>query len=133
MIETDYHLLPGRERGDDLLPYAVIYSLVNLENGKRYIGRTCNPKKRIYAHFNQLKKHSHKNKLLNQDSNCKFGFEILEEGIHWRNQEDKELEWMAKFKTYDERYGYNAHDPLFYVTSREMQTKRMKAYAQNEC
>lgn len=110
MIETDFHTLKGGDRYSDILDKAVIYSLVNLDNGKRYIGRTRNPKHRIYQHLCELRGHRHKNKVLNKDSNCRFGFEILEEDVLYINETERELHYMIVFKTYDERYGYNGND-----------------------
>ena len=80
--------------------YYSIYSLVNVENGKRYIGRTQNPKSRISTHMGLLKTGKHPNPLLNQDSGQRFEFEILKDGIVDRN-EAKRMErfYMLKYKT----------------------------------
>ena len=111
MIQTDYHNLKGGDRFGDRLSYTVIYSLVNLDNGKRYIGRTNNPKQRIRNHLVSLKGHYHQNAYLNKESNCRFGFEILEENVLVVDETAKEVYYIMQFKTYDERYGYNCNDP----------------------
>jgi hypothetical protein len=87
-----------------------IYSIVNLDNGKRYIGRTKNPRQRIYQHFADLKRHKHSNSLLNKDSDCRFGYEILEENVPFSQRTNKEREYMLRYQTYKEEYGYNAKD-----------------------
>ncbi len=113
MIETNTQHLKGGDRFGDRLDYAVIYSLVNLNNGKRYIGRTHNPKQRIRNHLISLRGHYHKNKLMNADSNCPFGYEVLEENIAVIDETEKERYWILHFKTNDSRYGYNTEDPMF--------------------
>lgn len=93
--------------------YYYIYSLVNVENGKRYIGRTINPKARIKTHFSQLKTGHHPNELLNQDSGQTFEVEILKDRILDRD-EAKRMErfYMLRFKTYDSQFGYNVKDRM---------------------
>ena len=111
MIETDTHSLKGGNRFGDRLSYAVIYSLINLDNGKRYIGRTRNPKQRINNHLISLKGHYHKNTLMNKDSDCRFGFEILEENVPFIDESNREVHYIMQYKTFDERFGYNGNDP----------------------
>lgn len=116
MIQTDIKQIENRrfcyQRTDFF-----IYSLVNLENGKRYIGRSKNPRKRIVEHLNAIKNRRHSNKLLNKDWNCCFGFEILEKGVSYDDR-SKEKEYMMLYKTYDENYGYNKVDAYFTRTKR---------------
>lgn len=90
-----------------------IYSLVNTENGKRYIGRTQNPRSRIYTHLCLLKSGKHPNELLNHDSGQTFDFEILKNGI-LSADEAKRMErfYMVRFKTYDSQFGYNGNDRM---------------------
>lgn len=106
MLESDIDFLRESNFEGGYIGYT-IYSLVNLENGKRYIGRTNHPQKRLKSHFSLLKHHRHPNPLLNKDSVCPFGFEILEDGATF----DREKAFILKFKTYDTDYGYNANDP----------------------
>ena len=89
-----------------------IYALVNLDNGKRYIGRTEDPRSRIKAHFYGIKTHKHPNKLINKDSDCEFGYEILETGLSVTDG-DKEKTYMMFYQTYDDDFGYNGNDPVF--------------------
>lgn len=108
--------------------YYSIYSLVNVENGKRYIGRTQNPKSRISTHMGLLKTGKHPNPLLNQDSGQRFEFEILKDGIVDRN-EAKRMErfYMLKYKTYDSDFGYNGNDRML----TKVQQKEQKCLQQN--
>ena len=111
MILTDPNVLEGGSRYDDTLKHYVIYSLVNLDNGKRYIGRTRNPKTRIKQHFVDLRAKKHSNPFINKDCDSHFGFEILEENITFDDRTDKERYYILLYKTYDEDYGYNVKDP----------------------
>jgi len=111
MIQTDVSELKFYKYCTDVPCTYTIYSLVNLKNGKRYIGRTHYPRQRIQQHFWDLKSHKHSNILLNNESYDKFGFEILEEGILFTDRTDKERDYIIKYKTYDEQFGYNAKDP----------------------
>ena len=108
--------------------YYSIYSLVNVENGKRYIGRTQNPKSRISTHMGLLKTGKHPNPLLNQDSGQRFEFEILKDGIVDRN-EAKRMErfYMLKYKTYDSDFGHNGNDRML----TKVQQKEQKCLQQN--
>lgn len=93
--------------------YYSIYSLVNRENGKRYIGRTINPRSRIQTHLCLLKSGKHPNDLLNHDSGQAFDFEILQKGIVDANEAKRfERFYMLKFKTYDSKLGYNCKDNM---------------------
>lgn len=87
-----------------------IYSLVNLDNSKRYIGRTQNLKARLKCHFYNLKAHHHPNSLLNKDCECRFGYEVLERDIPFEKGKEREKYYIRKFKTYDVEFGYNAKD-----------------------
>lgn len=115
MIETDTRILKGGDQYRDRLPQAVIYSLINLANGKRYIGRTRNPRQRISNHLAALKGHYHKNPLINKDSDCMFGFEILEENVSFLERSNREVHYILEYRTFDERYGYNCNDPALKV------------------
>ena len=110
MIRKDTSELKGGDNHSDIQNTLTIYSIVNLDNGKRYIGRTKNPKQRIRHHFYGIKTHTHPNPLLNKESNSEFGYEILEEGISIDQGYDKELHYMMLYKTYEEEFGYNAKD-----------------------
>ena len=105
MIKTDVS-----ELRNDEYPAYTIYSLVNLKNQKRYIGRTKNPRQRIKQHFAGLKSHHHPNALLNEDANCDFGYEILETSVPIHLGKKKERDYITRYKTYEKEYGYNAKD-----------------------
>lgn len=109
MVETDISKIEPRETVWERQNY-VIYSLVNLENGKRYIGRSKNPRERIKQHFVNLKGSNHPNPLLNADSGCQFGYEILEQNVPLADGKEKERYYIDFYKSYDEKYGYNGKD-----------------------
>jgi group I intron endonuclease len=90
-----------------------IYSLVNLDNGKRYVGRSQSVRERIKNHLYEINRHKHPNKEINADSNCKFAFELLEENVPREKRTERELYWILYYKSNDSRYGYNAKDPMF--------------------
>lgn len=110
LIQTDITEIEKTDYWDYERGYT-IYSLVNLDNGKRYIGRTKNLRERLHQHFLDLNIGKHKNKALNKDCKCRFGFEILERKVSFVQRTDKERQYMIWYRTYDERYGYNLNDP----------------------
>ena len=90
-----------------------IYSLINTENGKRYIGRTMNPRSRISTHMSLLKNGHHPNELLNKDHEQHFEFQILKGSICDQNEAKRmERYYMVRYKTYDPEFGYNCNDPM---------------------
>jgi group I intron endonuclease len=107
MIYTEISEL-NEERSTD---FYTIYSLVNLDNNKRYIGRSKNPKQRITQHFVGIKGRSHPNPLIQKESDCRFGFEILEKEIPFEKRTEREKHFIRLFKTYNPEFGYNANDP----------------------
>lgn len=60
-----------------------IYAIVNTLNNKKYIGSTCNLRKRYRQHFNLLKNNAHINihlqRAFNKYGYDKFEFWILEQ------------------------------------------------------
>ncbi len=96
-----------------LFDFYYVYSLINKRNGKRYIGRTINPKNRIQTHLSSLRSGKHYNKLMQLDAGDGFLYEILESGISYKDISSKEREYMVKFKTYDSNFGYNFNDNYF--------------------
>lgn len=88
----------------------IIYSITNLENGKRYIGRTVNPKKRKKYHMDSLKEGCHHNNHL-QNAFDKYGeknftHEIIEEQIPETMLDDRERHWINYYDSF-EGEGYN--------------------------
>lgn len=122
MLLTDYEkfeFTPTHRAGATY----TIYSLINLDNGKRYIGRTRNVRSRIRNHLIAINGHYHKNKGIRKDSDCKFEFEILENGIEHKDRTDRERYWVLYFKTNDSRYGYNTDDPMFRCHNNRVRTR----------
>lgn len=85
-----------------------VYMHVNKTNGKKYVGITCqaNPKRRWAKGegYKQQKRFYNAIKCYGFD-----GFEhlILEEGLTKEQAEEKEQEYIKKYKSNDLRYGYN--------------------------
>ena len=61
---------------------AYIYSLLNLKNGKVYVGSTINSNQRKTIHFKQLRKGYHENAKINKELSeftyLDFSYNILE-------------------------------------------------------
>ena len=93
-----------------------IYSLVNLDNMKRYIGRSKYVRKRIENHLVAIKNHKHHNAFINAESDCRFGYEILADDIPFENR-IKERAFIFLHRSYDKNLGYNIKDP--YITRRK--------------
>lgn len=90
-----------------------IYALRCKNNGRLYIGRTYRLDERIKTHFQELKSGRHTNQLMLEDFK-KYGrdnFEVyvLEENIPYA-ETNKEYEYMRKYNSFDEKYGYNRGD-----------------------
>lgn len=90
-----------------------IYAIRCKENGKLYIGRTTRLEERIKIHFTELRNGRHKIKTL-QDDFKKYGAEnfevyVLEENIPY-SERMKEYEYMRKYNSFDEKFGYNNGD-----------------------
>lgn len=87
-----------------------IYSIINLIDGKKYIGQSKSLTTRWRQHKSDLKYNRHKNKHLQNAVDCygieNFGYKILEEcPIELRDE--KERYWINYFNTVDRQYGYN--------------------------
>ena len=83
-----------------------IYSLVNRENGKRYIGQSVDVRKRKNEHFGALKSGRHPNVHLQRawNNGARFDFEIIEQ-CSVADLNEREIYWIAE---YDSFYnGYN--------------------------
>ncbi len=90
-----------------------IYALRCKNNGRLYIGRTSNLNNRIQVHFQELISGRYTN-LLMLDDFKKYGKEnfeiyVLEENIPY-SQRTKEYDYMRKYNTFEEKYGYNRGD-----------------------
>ena len=89
---------------------AGVYSIVNLVNGKRYVGHSKNIQGRLNEHFNALKKSKHGNSIL-QKSWDKYGAdnftsEVLE-SCDLSEMVGREQHWMDFYKSYCKESGYN--------------------------
>ena len=85
-----------------------IYSIVNVKNGKRYIGYTNDLDRRLYDHFKQLDLGIHPNPKMQDEFNKEdFKIEILESFIQVSVQEvaQRERYWIEKYDSF--RNGYN--------------------------
>lgn len=85
-----------------------IYAITNITDGKKYIGRAVNTDKRWEYHQWMLENNRHFNPHLQRAWNRgdEFKFSIIEE-CKKELLNDKEIYWIAHFKTMDMRYGYN--------------------------
>jgi len=88
-----------------------IYALLNLFDGKFYIGKTVNFKARWSKHRNELNKNIHKNIHLQRAWN-KYGeqgfiFVILESVWLHSNLIDREQHWLDVTNCYNREVGYN--------------------------
>lgn len=86
-----------------------IYALVNLLNGKKYIGSTKNFSRRRSEHLNALSKNKHQAKLLQQDWNLdKDVFRFVEiEKVESKHRITREQYWMDFYRSYNSNFGYN--------------------------
>lgn len=88
-----------------------IYRIINIVNGKFYIGSSKNLEKRKKEHFRELKANKHANAKLqhayNKYGKDSFKFEILEHVVDVSSLLNTEQKWLDKFKTYDREVGYN--------------------------
>lgn len=86
-----------------------IYQIINTVDGKRYIGRSNHLDKRWKLHSWMLRTNRHFNPHLqrayNLDPNA-FKFEVLEY-CDVEDLNEKEVFYIAKYKTMDMAYGYN--------------------------
>lgn len=92
------------------------YAIQNKKNLKMYIGLTKNLQKRISQHLCLLKRGKHKSQLFQKEFN-ESGLEnfqvfILEKNLPWDKAYKIELDYMVKYKTYDEKYGYNTNERI---------------------
>lgn len=95
---------------------ACIYQYVNKINGHMYIGLTNNPQRRYDEHWFSANNPNHKDynqaihKALRKHGKENFEFNILEDNIPDENKQllkEKEIYWIAKLNTYQNREHYN--------------------------
>ena len=92
---------------------AGIYILLNVINGKSYVGSSVNVNGRINKHFSLLRRGKHKNKHLQSAwkkyYHCFVGL-ILEEfsnGIYGKLLRFKEKDYISDLRLCDRKFGYN--------------------------
>lgn len=89
----------------------VVYSITNINNGKKYIGSTVDYKKRVRAHINGLKGSYHENRLLQEDFDTygenSFKFEILHETSSEDDRYKMEESTIHRLRTFEPDIGYN--------------------------
>lgn len=91
-----------------------VYALRNEVTGNLYVGRSVNPRARLMAHMNALKRGAHPVVDMQADFDeygDHFRFFVLDKIENW-DERGKELEWQKRLNTIDRRYGYNYRDPL---------------------
>lgn len=89
----------------------VIYAIINLINGKKYIGSTTNFSRRKYQHIYKLNNNTHHSIILqnswNKNSPENYKFIILEKLNETDDKFEKEQYWLDLYKSYEKQYGYN--------------------------
>jgi group I intron endonuclease len=93
-----------------------IYQIVNLTNGKMYIGKTNNPRKRwqrhlLYANDNSHKKSHAIHKSIHKYGSHSFEFRIIQQLSTQEECNLAEIYWIEYYKTcmkkYGKEFGYN--------------------------
>lgn len=95
----------------DKIPHdSGIYKIINITNNKIYIGSAFNLHNRIYNHCFLLRKNEHHNPHLqfawNKYKEESFEFSVIEI-CEKDNLLIREQFWLDKYKSYDNKYGYN--------------------------
>lgn len=100
-----------------------IYLITNQVNGKHYVGRTINPKKRYSMHLCRLRNGNHHSPSLQHDfDECgeeAFKFEIID-NCSPNDNGQCEVEWMKKYQSFLPEYGYNDSDSSANALRREL-------------
>ena len=91
--------------------YGYIYKIVNLETNKVYIGQTTGkPDKRWKDHLKKLKTNTHHSCHLQNSFNKHgnvFSFHILNYATSKDALDKLEMDYIARYKSTDQKYGYN--------------------------
>jgi group I intron endonuclease len=89
---------------------SAIYTIINEESGKLYVGKSKNVKERKYKHFDNLEKGKHSNPHLQNSYDVHgrdaFVFEVLEY-CDQSNLTQREQYWMDELNVIDGEHGYN--------------------------
>lgn len=87
-----------------------VYQIINLENGKKYIGVSNNPERRWYEHCNtQSKYYSMIHAAIEKYGTENFLFEVLEQYEDRKDALKREKELISLYRT-QAPYGYNIHE-----------------------
>lgn len=89
----------------------VIYAIVNLKTGKKYIGSSTNFSRRKYKHIRTLRKNIHHSQRLqnswNKHGEEAFRFVILEKITDNRDIKQVEQVYLDTYRPFDKDKGYN--------------------------
>lgn len=119
----------------------VIYAITNLINGKVYIGKTNNFRKRKNGHLCLLTRCVHYNKYLqnswNKYGSDNFKIDILDsEAINYEDLSEREEYYIKLSRSWERDFGYNmtlgGEGSLFTKERREALSERMKGVPKSE-
>lgn len=89
----------------------IIYMIINVKNGKKYIGSTSNYSRRFKEHINELNRNAHHSKALQsswiKNGQESFKFIEIEKVEKLEDLFPREQYWMDYYKSYEKKYGYN--------------------------
>lgn len=83
-----------------------IYKITNIVNGKVYVGQTSNMRKRATKHFGG-ETGPYLAAAINKHGRTSFIIETIEDGLTKEQANEREIFWIAEFKSADRKYGYN--------------------------
>ena len=115
-----------------------IYKITNTENGKIYIGRTGNLKRRIKEYRTHSKAPNKRSKYeimmeMNKYGFDKFAFSVLEDDLTLEESCEREEYWIKELNSTDPSIGYNSKAGGIVGKLAERTTKRInKAKKTNE-
>jgi len=111
--------LPRRRKKDGKCTEKIngIYSILNEKNGRVYIGKSNDCKKRKRMHFSSLLKGGHHNSEIQKDYNLfglgAFTFRVLEVVFPDKKEMNfKETTWINRLKARDPACGYNMQNSV---------------------
>jgi group I intron endonuclease len=88
-----------------------IYAIININNGKKYIGSTSNLSRRKIKHLSELRKNKHHSPILqnsfNKHGEESFIFVTLKKLENNQDMYKEEQLFLDTYRTYDKKYGYN--------------------------